>query len=106
MPGKRGYLGRTDHCRQLVLAVGAWAQAEMDKGFELHRQHLLAEFRDRLSVAVHDALAEQAAGTLLPEHEPYLKVWQQRLAALAGSARNSETAAKYLTARTGFVEKG
>jgi hypothetical protein len=65
----------------------------------------LAEFRDRLSVAVADALAEQAAGTLLPEQEPYLKVWQHRLAALAGSAKARETTAKYLTAKTGLVER-
>ena len=105
MPGKRGYLGRTDHCRQLVFAVAAWAQSEQDKGHELHRQHLLAEFQDRLAVAVHDALAEQAAGTLLPEQVPFLKAWQHRQAALAASAKARERAAKYLTVRTGFVEK-
>jgi hypothetical protein len=105
MPGKRGYLGPTDYCRQLALAVAVWAQAELNRGHELHRRHLLAEFQDRLAVAVHDALAEQAAGTLLPEQAPFLQVWQHRQAALAGSAKTRERTAKYLTAKTGLVER-
>jgi hypothetical protein len=62
-------------------------------------------FRDRLAVAVHDALAEQAAGTLLPEQAPFLKAWQQRQAALASSAKARERTAKYLTVKTGLVER-
>ena len=98
-------MGRTDHCRQLVLGVQFWALAELDKGHELRRKHLLAELQDRLAVAIHDALQEQADGRLLPEQVPYLKAWQERQKGLADSARKREKAAKILTVKAGFVEK-
>ena len=101
--GSRGYLGRTDHCRQLVEAVKVWAESETDQGHGLLRSHLLSEFEDRLAVAISDALAEQAAGTLLPEQEPYLQAWQQKQAALAiGKKRDKYS--RFLVVKTAFVE--
>ena len=105
MPGKRGCSGRADHCRQLALGVQFWALAELGKGHELRRKQLLAEFQDRLAVAIHDALQEQADGTLLPEQVPYLQAWQERQKGLTDSAKKREKAAQYLTVKTGFVEK-
>ena len=45
LPGKRGYLGRTDHCRELVLKTQAWAEAEQAQGHTLARLDLLRQFR-------------------------------------------------------------
>ena len=36
---------------------------------------------------------------------PYLKAWQEWQKGLADSVREREKAAKYLTVKTGFVEK-
>ena len=98
-------MGRTDHCRQLALGVQFWALAELGKGHELRRKHLLAELQDRLAVAIHDTLQDQAEDRLLPEQAPYLKAWQERQKGLADSAKKRERAAKFLTVKTGFVEK-
>ena len=90
-PGKRGYLGRYDACRQFVLQVQAWADVESDQGHDLNRQHLLTEFQNRLTAAIADAHAQQADGTFLPDQARDLAAWETKLASLSCNKKSFET---------------
>ncbi len=51
-PGSRGYLGRQQHMRSLVLQVKAWADAETVRGKSLARLDLLMRLLELLRLAV------------------------------------------------------
>ena len=59
LPGKRGYLGTTDHQRSIWQAVAQWAQAEEANGWPLTRQDLLTDFQRRLEQAIAAMEAKQ-----------------------------------------------
>ena len=104
LPGKRGYLGRTDHCRELVLKTQAWAEAEQAQGHTLARLDLLRQFRLYLEKAVEQAKEVPEADRTQTE-KAQLKHWQERLAKLEQDRRARLRQAVYLAARTGFSER-
>ena len=104
LPGKRGYLGRTDHCRELVLKTQAWAEAEQAQGHTLARLDLLRQFRLYLEKAVEQAKQVPEADRTQTE-KAKLKHWQERLAKLEEDRRARNRQAIYLAAKTGFSER-
>ena len=50
--GKRGYLGRIDHCREFVLQTRVWAETEAARGHALSGLDLVTHFRNRLDKAM------------------------------------------------------
>ncbi len=105
LPGSRGYLGRTDHCRPLVLAVQTWAEAEQASGHSLARPDLLRQFRRYLEQAVEKAKQEEAEGWLTAERKAALAAWQHKQKMLDSCAKKRLKQSAYLAAKTGFVEK-
>ena len=104
LPGKRGYLGRTDHCRELVLKTQVWAEAEQAAGHPLARLDLLRQFRLYLEKAVEQAKQVPEEDQTQKE-KAALKVWQTRLAKLEEDRRVRRRQAVYLAAKTGFTER-
>ena len=104
LPGKRGYLGRTDHCRELVLKTQAWAEAEQAAGHALARLDLLRQFRLYLEKAVEQAKQVPEEDQTKTE-KAKLKVWQERVAKLEQDRRARNRQAIYLAAKTGFSER-
>ena len=104
LPGKRGYLGRTDHCRELVLKTQVWAEAEQAAGHPLARLDLLRQFRLYLEKAVEQAKQVPEEDQTQKE-KAALKVWQTRLAKLQEDRRVRRRQAVHLAAKTGFTER-
>ena len=105
LAGPRGYLGRTDHCRPLVLAVQTWAEVEEASGHSLARADLLRQFRRYLDQAVQDARKKEEEGTLTAEGKKALTAWLQKQASLEKGHNKRLKQPAYLVARTGFTER-
>jgi hypothetical protein len=70
--GSRNYLGRTDHCRGIVIQVSMWAAAQEAQGHELHRSDLLGQYCLYLDDAIASLQDLEQAGCL---SEQQRKVW-------------------------------
>lgn len=103
--GQRGYLGRTDYCRELVEAVGLWAQIEQDQGHELFRPDLTRQYILNLKSEIAKMEDRQADSGINAEQEKYLAHWKKREAALEGSKKARDKLGLFLVGKTGFVER-
>ncbi|MCP4242950.1 MAG: hypothetical protein GY772_20550, partial [bacterium] len=102
-PGSRGYLGRKQHMRCLVLQVKAWADAETVRGKSLARLDLLMRLLELLRLAVK--AGEQNAESLTPEEVARLGHWKKRLAGLESEHHKRDWMGRYLVRETGFLER-
>ena len=103
LPGKRGYLGRTNHCRDLVLKTQAWAEAEAACGHSLAASDLLRQFRLLLANAIDTAKAAQAEAEPTEAAKAQLQHFLKKKARLDESTKARLGQARYLTARTSLL---
>ena len=73
-PGDRGYLGRTDHCRQFVLQVAVWAELEESQGHQLFRPDLVRHPSQLLDSAILFADEDVADSTSNPDKKKSLQL--------------------------------
>ena len=103
--GKRGYLGRTDFCRQFVQEVCLWAETETQQGHEIIREDLLVEFERRLASAALFAEEEDAAGLLTPESQKEFSAWNSKFKGLRNCSATRLWQGRYLVTKSGFVDR-
>ena len=104
--GERGYLGRTDYCREIVQAVGVWAETEQQQGHEIFRPDLVRQFMLLLDSEIARMEDRQAAHGLSKEQTKYLEHWKKRASGLKKDKKKRDKAGLYLVGKTGFVERG
>ena len=104
IPGERGYLGRTDHCREFTLLVQVWAELEQSHGHQLFRPDLVRKYRQLLDSAILFADQAQAEGTFNPDKSNQLAAWKQKQASLDIKSKRDKQG-KVLVEKTGFVER-
>ena len=75
LPGKRGYLGRIDHHREIWLATKRWAQVEEANGHNISQSDLLRDFLSRLKAAIQAAESIECKSHQL---QTQLTAWQQK----------------------------
>ena len=81
-PGSRGYLGRTDYCRELVQAVGRWAEQEQQQGHELFRVDLTRQFIVLLDSEIAKMEDRKQQTGISQEQEAYLAHWKAKAKSL------------------------
>ena len=102
--GSRNYLGRTDHCRGIVLQLSMWVEAQEAQGHELHRSDLLRQYCLYLDDAIASLRDLEQAGCL---SEQQLKTLNHML---LKQTRMTQTVprkkqAVFLLGKTGMVER-
>ena len=102
--GKRGYLGKNQPLRWLVLETVGWAKAEFEAGHELYRQDFIAHYQRHASSQAAFWEEEETAGTLTPENSELLKHLNERLGELK-KARFLRSFGQYLMTQSGFVNR-
>ena len=91
LPGKRGYLGTTDHLRAERLATRQWGLNEEGLGHNINQSALFFAFQTLVADAVAGLESRQEAGEILSTADSQkLKFAQGRLAAWQKSGRNLE----------------
>jgi len=102
--GSRNYLGRTDHCRGIVIQVSMWAAAQEAQGHELHRSDLLRQhclYLDDATASLQDleqagCLSEQQRKTL-----GHILLKQKRMTQTVPRKKQ----VVFLLGKTGMVER-
>lgn len=102
LPGNRGYLGKTDHHRELWLATKRWAQLEEANGHQLSQSDLLRDFQCRLKAAI------QAAETIPDKtvsQQKQLDAWKQKETSLLTNQKAKEKFCQVLMNRCQLVSR-
>ena len=101
LPGERGYLGRPDYARDIVLRLAAWAEMQQEAGHELDRGDLIRQYLNFLDSEVEFLRDSQE-----------LTAWQQKtLEHLTGRKEKLQERGPrkklglWLLGKTGLVER-
>jgi hypothetical protein len=102
LPGERGYLGKTDHHRELWLATKRWSQLEEANGHQLSQSDLLRDFKSRLSSAIKvaDAIPDRTISQQIQ-----LDAWKKKLNTLEHNPKQRDKFAAILMNRCELVSR-
>ena len=104
-PGKRGYLGRYDPCRQLVLATQLWAEREEEQGHDIFRSEVLTHFTRLLASEVAFGEEQLKDGLLQPEDKADFVKMQHKLLKMQTDEKNKTYTARYLLGKCHMTER-
>ena len=104
-PGKRGYLGRYDPCRQLVLATKVWAETEEEQGHDIFRSEVLTHFTRLLASEVAFGEERVKDGLLQPEAKADFVKMQHKLLQMQTNDKVKNYTAIYLLGNCQMTER-